>query len=114
MRLRNVTVPEAFHTLSLEPSFASDDLTACALEMEVLVDFSIFQQRAAQVLVALVTTIATIFWIYRVVCPHDDEGPIAFSIPRPEQCKPGWNGCTLDEPQIKVPVKSQCSLLFLT
>lgn len=74
------------------------------IEMD-LADLSTSPQQVAPVLVALVATVATIFWIYRAVCASDDEGPIAFSIPRPEQCKPGWEGCTLDEPQIKVPAR---------
>lgn len=70
--------------------------------MEILRSLSPSQQQAVQVLVALVATTAVILWVYRVVCA-DDEASIAFSVPRPEQCKPGWNGCTLGEPQIKVP-----------
>lgn len=69
--------------------------------MEFVKSLSISQQQAAQVVVALVATIAAILWVCRVVCV-DDEGSIAFSVPRPEQCKPSWNGCTLGESQIKV------------
>lgn len=76
--------------------------TSYALEMEILWVFSTFWQQAAQVLVAFVVTTATILWVYCVVCV-DHEESIAFTVPRPEQCKPGWRGCTLGEPQIKVP-----------
>lgn len=40
--------------------------------------------------------------IYFALLNNDDERPVSFSIPLPEQCKPGWKGEVLDDPKVKV------------
>ena len=41
-----------------------------------------------------------------VVLDDDEEGPINFKVPVPEQCSPEWKGEVLQEPTIKVPSPS--------
>lgn len=48
---------------------------------------------------AILTLLIT---IYFTLLNNDDERPVSFSIPLPEQCKPGWKGEVLDDPKIKV------------
>ncbi len=37
-----------------------------------------------------------------VVLDDDEEGPVNFKVPVPEQCSPEWKGKVLREPTIKV------------
>jgi len=53
-----------------------------------------------QVFIAAVSS-AVIFGFF-YVASLEDEAPVAFRIPVPEQCTPGWEGEVLDEPSIKV------------
>ncbi|KAL8855831.1 MAG: hypothetical protein Q9178_007546 [Gyalolechia marmorata] len=41
---------------------------------------------------------------------RDDEAPIDYAVPLPEQCKPGWSSRILEHPSIKIPGSSaiQC------
>ena len=41
-----------------------------------------------------------------VVLVDDDERPVRFKVPVPEQCSPKWTGEVLEEPTIKVPSPS--------
>ena len=41
-------------------------------------------------------------WLLYILLRPDVEKAVAFSVPAPEQCKPGWSGKTLEEPTIKV------------
>lgn len=50
------------------------------------------------VCVAILTLLIT---IYFASLNNDDERPVNFTIPLPEQCKPGWKGEVLDGPKIK-------------
>ncbi len=54
------------------------------------------------------TTVSTalgallVLWLlYRTFRP-DNEKAVDFSVPTPEQCKPGWSGKTLNPPSIKI------------
>jgi len=42
-------------------------------------------------------------WLLWTFLKVDQEKAIDFTVEAPEQCAPGWNGKTLDEPTIKVP-----------
>lgn len=46
------------------------------------------------ILTLLITT-------YLTLLKNDEERPVSFTIPLPEQCKPGWKGEVLDGPKIK-------------
>lgn len=48
---------------------------------------------------AILTLLIT---LYFTLLDNDDERPVSFTIPLPEQCKPGWKGEVLDDPKIKV------------
>lgn len=48
---------------------------------------------------AILTLLIT---LYFTLLNNDDERPVSFTIPLPEQCKPGWKGEVLDGPKIKV------------
>lgn len=48
---------------------------------------------------AIVTLLITIY--FTRLLNNDDERPVSFTIPLPEQCKPGWKGEVLDDPKIK-------------
>ncbi|KAL8829145.1 MAG: hypothetical protein Q9170_006305, partial [Blastenia crenularia] len=45
--------------------------------------------------ILIVSTIAKSFF-------RDEEAPVGYTVPLPEQAKPGWTGKTLDEPSIKI------------
>lgn len=47
-------------------------------------------------------TLTLLITIYFTFFNNDDERPVSFTIPLPEQCKPGWKGEVLDDPKIKV------------
>lgn len=48
---------------------------------------------------AILTLLITLYFTF---LNNDDERPVSFCIPLPEQCKPGWKGEVLDDPKIKV------------
>ena len=53
--------------------------------------------------VAVVSLFLTFYFYYP---GNDEERPVHFSIPSPEQCKSGWHGQVLEKPTIKVgPIK---------
>ncbi|KAL8636202.1 MAG: hypothetical protein Q9228_006378, partial [Teloschistes exilis] len=58
------------------------------------------------IICALLTYVTLVFVLFR----EDTEAPIDYTVPLPEQCKPGWKGKTLEEPSIKIPGSSaiQC------
>lgn len=49
---------------------------------------------------ATLTLLITIYFTF-LNNINDDERPVSFTIPLPEQCKPGWKGEVLDDPKIK-------------
>lgn len=53
-----------------------------------------------QVLIAI--TSSAVIFVFFYVASRADEAPVAFRIPVPEQCTPGWEGELLDKPSIKV------------
>jgi hypothetical protein len=53
----------------------------------------------------LLFTVAAAVGIYQVLSRtilQEDEAPTPFTVPIPDQCRPGWKGTVLDEPSIKV------------
>lgn len=50
------------------------------------------------------TTFALILsgWLLYTFLRSDPERAVNFSVPTPDQCKPGWQGKSLDDPAIKV------------
>ncbi|KAL8714964.1 MAG: hypothetical protein Q9225_006472 [Loekoesia sp. 1 TL-2023] len=54
--------------------------------------------------------VVVISQIARPFLRQDEEAPIGYAVPVPEQAKPGWTGKTLEEPSIKTPGSSaiQC------
>ena len=55
-----------------------------------------------EVLIPICAILTFIITIYFTLLKNDDERPVSFSIPLPEQCKPGWKGEVLKDPKIKV------------
>ncbi|KAK5734016.1 Meiotic Sister-Chromatid recombination aldehyde dehydrogenase [Elasticomyces elasticus] len=51
----------------------------------------------------LITALAFLgAWLVYQLLRSDPEPAVSFTVPAPEQCKPGWQGKTLDNPSIKV------------
>lgn len=46
--------------------------------------------------------ICAAYLVVRLWLLQNDEAPVEYTIPPPEQAKPGWTGKVLDEPTIKV------------
>lgn len=42
------------------------------------------------------------FWFLKIVVSNNVEAAVDYTVPIPEQCKPGWKGEELEDPQIKV------------
>ncbi|SLM40490.1 aldh-like protein [Lasallia pustulata] len=59
--------------------------------------------------VALIAFVSS-FWFLQLVLGNDAEAAVDYTVPIPEQCKPGWKGEELEDPQIKLPGSSaiQC------
>lgn len=53
-----------------------------------------------QVLIAVASSAAIFGFLY--AASLEDEAPVDFRIPVPEQCAPGWEGELLDKPSVKV------------
>lgn len=54
-----------------------------------------------------VLSIVFVFAIFKyIVLDDNEETPVKFKVPVPEQCSPGWKGEVLKEPTIKVPSPS--------
>jgi hypothetical protein len=70
--------------LTMDLPFSSDDL-----------------QLAAKLLLALLSA-TIVAWLLYSVLKTDEEAAVPFTVPAPEQFKPGWQGEVLDEPSIKV------------
>lgn len=75
-------------------------------------DFSKFQipflqsvygefDKAELIILICGATLTLLVTIYFTFLNNDDERPVSFTIPLPEQCKPGWKGEVLDDPKIK-------------
>ena len=58
--------------------------------------------------VALVAFVFS-FWFLKLVLSNDAEAAVDYTVPIPEQCKPGWKGEELEDPQIKVWLHSSCT-----
>lgn len=61
------------------------------------------------IICALLAYVTLVFVLFR----EDTEAPIDYTVPLPEQCKPGWKGKTLEEPSIKVIDPGQAMLHVL-
>ena len=59
-------------------------------------DFPWLEVCVATVCVLLLSSVAQTFIL------QDEEAPIEYKVPLPEQAKPGWTGKVLEEPSIKV------------
>ena len=70
--------------------------------MDNLYRFHLTQPQAVGLLLAVAIAIVALNAFYRAVLVSDDEAPITFAVPAPEQCKPEWKGRILDERSIKV------------
>jgi len=55
-----------------------------------------------QVLIVVASSTVILGFFYAAT--REDETPVSFRIPVPEQCSPGWEGEMLDEPSIKVDI----------
>lgn len=51
---------------------------------------------------AFVTIVVLSSILIRTLFKGEDEQPIPFNVPVPEQCKPDWKGEYLDKPDLKV------------
>ena len=60
------------------------------------------QPQAEGLLLAVAIAIVALTAFYRAVLVSDDEAPVTFAVPVPEQCKPKWKGRILDELSTKV------------
>ena len=49
----------------------------------------------------LVAILLTSYLAHRLLLAVDQEAPIEYSIPVPEQCSPRWEGRILDDPKVK-------------
>ncbi|KAK4550739.1 hypothetical protein LTR36_000318 [Oleoguttula mirabilis] len=65
--------------------------------LKVLEDIPLDSGTIAAGLALLVAT-----WLLYVLARGDVEKAVRFTVPTPEQCKPGWKGKILDDPAIKV------------
>ena len=51
-----------------------------------------------------VLSVVFVFAVFKsVVLADEEERPVNYRVPVPEQCSPEWNGEVLEEPTIKVP-----------
>lgn len=55
-----------------------------------------------EISIFLVSTSLVLIVFRYTVLNNEDERPVTFKVPVPEQCSPGWTGEILDEPSIKV------------
>lgn len=54
-----------------------------------------------------VLSVVFVFVIFKYIVLNDDEEePVKYQVPVPEQCSPEWMGEVLKEPTIKVPFAS--------
>ena len=70
--------------------------------MDNLYEFYYTPPQAVGLLLAVAIAILISTVLYRAILVTDDEAPITFAVPVPEQCKPEWKGRILDEPSVKV------------
>ncbi len=59
------------------------------------------QMSKLEILAVTVALIILIVTLYFTFFSNDEERPVSFSMPMPEQCSPGWEGEVLDSPSIK-------------
>lgn len=77
---------------------------ALPLPMEFLDTFS--QQLSPLALGVSLVAFVISFWFLKLVLSNDAEAAVDYTVPIPEQCKPGWKGEELEDPQIKVRLQS--------
>lgn len=68
--------------------------------MEFLDNFS--QQLSPLTLGVALIAFLLGFWFLKTVLSNNAEAAVDYTVPIPEQCKPGWKGEELEDPQIKV------------
>ncbi|KAI4252125.1 MAG: hypothetical protein L6R42_008101, partial [Xanthoria sp. 1 TBL-2021] len=63
-----------------------------------------------EIAIAIVGVILTYVVVRSTILREDDEAPADYTVPLPEQCKPGWSGTISENPSIKIPRSSaiQC------
>ncbi|CAO1598773.1 MAG: hypothetical protein LQ349_008549 [Xanthoria aureola] len=63
-----------------------------------------------EIAIAIVGVLLTYLVAKSTLLRENDEAPVNFSVPLPEQCKAGWSGRILEDPSIKIPGSSaiQC------
>ena len=54
--------------------------------------------KAVGIGIVIIITTTILFYVLK----PDPEAPVEFTVPVPEQCKPGWKGKVLDQPSLKV------------
>ena len=52
------------------------------------------------------------FWLLKLVLSNDAEAAVDYTVPIPEQCKPGWKGEELKNPQITVCLHSSYADIY--
>ena len=62
----------------------------------------ILEYAQSQQFVALVVIALLSFALYLIICCDDGEQAVPIFVPLPDQCKPGWEGETLEHPSLKV------------
>ncbi|KAL8646437.1 MAG: hypothetical protein Q9226_006859 [Calogaya cf. arnoldii] len=63
-----------------------------------------------EISIAIVGVLLGYVILRSTILGEDDEAPVDYAVPLPEQCKPGWAGRILENPSIKIPGSSaiQC------
>ncbi|KAL8749486.1 MAG: hypothetical protein Q9199_007651 [Rusavskia elegans] len=63
-----------------------------------------------EIAIAIVGVILTYVVVRSTILREDVEAPADYTVPLPEQCKPGWSGTISENPSIKIPRSSaiQC------
>ncbi|KAL8773561.1 MAG: hypothetical protein Q9209_001666 [Squamulea sp. 1 TL-2023] len=55
-----------------------------------------------EISIAIICVVFGYLALRSTILRDDDEAPIHYAIPLPEQCKSGWSGRILEEPSIKI------------
>ncbi|KAI4278464.1 MAG: hypothetical protein L6R38_005247 [Xanthoria sp. 2 TBL-2021] len=63
-----------------------------------------------EIAIAIVGVVLACIVVRSTILGEDEEAPVDYAVPLPEQCKPGWSGTILENPSIKIPRSSaiQC------
>lgn len=66
-----------------------------------------FQQQLSPLALGVALTVFILSFLFlKLVLSNDAEAAVDYTVPIPEQCKPGWKGEELEDPQIKVRLQS--------